>query len=104
MPEAHGFLTEWDKQRHFNDHRHEFLNLQSADEYEARGIAFLHGPTNATMLEQVRRDGDRVRFDQSTQEFGVCDQDGHIRTYFVADPAFHGKTDNLTYFYWTCAQ
>ena len=42
--------------------------------------------------------GDRVHFDITTEEFGVVDAFGYIRTYFIPDPAVHGYSTNYDYF------
>jgi pyocin large subunit-like protein len=49
-------------------------------------------------LEKTRTNGDIVRFNPVTNEFGVARADGVIRTYFKPDPAVHGFPTNLDYF------
>lgn len=46
--------------------------------------------------------GDRVRFDITTQEFGIVTAQGYIRTYFLPDPSRHGYPSNFDYFLSQC--
>ena len=63
------------------------------------------------MLQCERPQGDLVRYDPSTDEFGVLGADGYIRTYFVAVPCAsmpsgtrdcHNEPTNLDYFRQEC--
>jgi filamentous hemagglutinin len=49
-------------------------------------------------LEKTRPNGDVVRYNPATDEFGVVKPDGTIRTYYKPDPARHGRPTNLDYF------
>jgi filamentous hemagglutinin len=49
-------------------------------------------------LEKVRANGDIVRYNPATEEFGIVKSDGTIRTYYKPDPANHGFPTNLDYF------
>jgi hypothetical protein len=51
--------------------------------YEAKADAFLGGPLGVAVAECTRPNGDRVRYNQVTQEFGVLRQDGTIATYLI---------------------
>lgn len=101
---------------HLNDH---FLKhgadfgASSTAEYEAWACGFMVGPKSANVLEAVRKGGDLVRFDPSTQEFGVVNG-GVIRTYYRPVPCSsvaalfraaarsarkcHDRVDNMQYF------
>jgi filamentous hemagglutinin len=68
------------------------------DEYETRADAFLGVPVTDTVLEAVRQDGRRCRFDPNTDEFEVIAADGHVVTFFRPDPLVHGHPTNLAYF------
>lgn len=50
------------------------------------------------VLEKVRSNGDIVRYNPSTDEFGVVSSGGSIRTYYKPGPTVHGKDSNLEYF------
>ncbi|MEU7583764.1 hypothetical protein AB0B50_40005 [Streptomyces sp. NPDC041068] len=45
-----------------------------------------------------RSNGDVLRFNPRTNEFGVKDPSGVPRTYFKPDPTSHGYPTNLDYF------
>lgn len=59
---------------------------------------FLTGPRGPNTLQRKRPNGDIVRYDQSTDAFGVVSSNGTVRTYYVPDPAVHGYPSNLDYF------
>ena len=104
MPVVHGFLDEEAKQDHFDLHGDDF-DAASSDEYEALAIAFLGSDMmEATMVECVRKNGDRIRFDKASQAFGVCDKDGNLRTFFKPSPLVHGHRTNLQYFESECGK
>ena len=82
---------------HFERHGGDF-GARTAAEYEQMADRFLTGPRPEGVLERVRPNGDVVRFDPSTDAFGVVSQDGTIRTFYRPDPAVHGRATNLEYF------
>lgn len=84
-------------QDHFARHGGDF-GAKSADEYQAQANVFLTGAKVAGVLEKARPNGDIVRFNPATDEFGVVSSSGAIRTYYKPDPAVHGKGSNLDYF------
>lgn len=67
-------------------------------EYQAQADKFLTASKPAGVLEKARPNGDIVRYNPSTDEFGVVSSGGSIRTYYKPDPAVHGKGSNLDYF------
>jgi pyocin large subunit-like protein len=83
---------------HFLRHGHDF-RAKSAADYERLADAFLNGVPTVGVMERMRSNGDRVRYDPSTNEFGIAKPDGTIRTYFKPDPAVHGFPTNLDYFH-----
>ena len=90
------------RQRHFRDHG---SNVGAASEKEYLNLAnkFFDQPSGGNLLEIIRSNGDVVRFNKITDEFGVLRKDGVIRTYFKPDPRIHGFPTNLDYFraqYW----
>ena len=82
----------------FNKHGSDFGAL-TASEYENQAASFLSDPDNADVLQFTRKGGDIVRFNPSTDEFGVLGSDGTIHTYYRPNPQIHGKPTNLDYFY-----
>jgi RHS repeat-associated protein len=82
---------------HFNDHGSDFPGVNNALEYVADAQEFLRSPSAGT-LTKVRPNGDIVRYDPSSNIFGVMDSAGAPRTYFKPDPAQHGLPTNLDYF------
>ncbi|WP_259665730.1 hemagglutinin repeat-containing protein [Rhizobium binae] len=84
-------------QDHYNRHGNDF-GAKSAAEYQAQAKAFLGGPITPGILEKTRSNGDIVRYNPTTDEFGVVSSGGIIRTYYKPDPAVHGKGSNLDYF------
>jgi filamentous hemagglutinin len=100
---AKGFISKWDRDQHFEDHRSEFGGtFATADEYEVAATTFFNAPVAGNMMEGLRPDGWTIRFDSGTNEFAICDTDGYLRTYFKPDPAVHGLADNITYFRRRC--
>lgn len=98
-----GFMDALEKDNHFLNHANDFdPPFGSADDYEAAAIAFLTGPLRTTMIECVRRSGDVIRYDTTTNEFAICDQDGFLKTYYRPDPAIHKQVSNLAYFRGQC--
>ncbi|WP_309930729.1 RHS repeat-associated core domain-containing protein, partial [Arthrobacter sp. 1088] len=73
------------------------LGATSAAGYEKMAAEFLQGPISPSTIEKVRTNGDIVRFNSSTQEFGILSKDGVVRTYYVPDPTKTGMS-NLEYF------
>ena len=83
-------------ERHFNDHGADF-GSKSAVDYTLMAQEFLHNPPAGT-LSKTRANGDIVRFNATTDTFGVMDKTGAPRTIYKPDPAKHGYPTNLDYF------
>jgi hypothetical protein len=92
-----GFASERSLQGHWEKHGTDF-GAKNRAEYEKQAIRFLNGPATEGTLEKTRTDGDVIRFNERTDEFGVRRHDGTVRSYFRPDPAEHGKATNLDYF------
>lgn len=93
---AAGFLLD-----HFTRHASDF-NATSAEEYELLADQFLGSPLNPPVLECYRvGNGDLVRFDPSTNEFGVLAMSRVIRTYYVRRPS---TVSSLSYFERQCGK
>ena len=92
---------------HHAKHGHDFPG-KTVFEYEQLAEQFLVKVKGPTTLECCRAKGDIVRYDTSTEEFGVLSAVGTIRTYFkprpcrTAPPPCHGHPDNLEYFKSEC--
>ncbi|WP_246289360.1 hemagglutinin repeat-containing protein [Achromobacter deleyi] len=82
---------------HFARHGSDF-GAKNALEYQAQADKFLTSSKPAGVLEKARPNGDVVRYNPGTDEFGVVSSGGSIRTYYKPDPAVHGKGSNLDYF------
>ena len=82
--------------RHFKDHGADF-GARNAVDYTRKARDFLRNPS-AGVLSKTRANGDVVRFDPTTNAFGVMDKTGAPRTFYKADPAKHGYPTNLDYF------
>jgi len=93
------FETPTERQEHFDKHRYEFDNPPSTEqEYEQKADNFMSKPLTWTMVEGQHVLGGRVRLDMLTREFGCTKLNGFVVTYFIANPAIHGKNSNLEYF------
>jgi hypothetical protein len=105
--------------QHFDDHGREFFATDEAH-YESQAIAFMtakpavsgqkcnacpdcdctaYGP-----LHECKRpeNGDTIRYNTVTNEYGVMSKYGIIRTYFKPNPVFHRCRSNIDYFHHTC--
>ena len=92
-----GFSSKDQFQEHFADHGTDF-GAQTPAEYAQQANDFLNGELGSDVLETMRPNGDIVRYNPITNEFGVAKADGTIRTYFSPDPSVHGLPTNRDYF------
>jgi pyocin large subunit-like protein len=98
VPFTLGFADAAARAEHHQKHKTEFGWI-SEYEYAVLADKFLGLPLDPqTQLEGRRKNGDIVRFDMVTSEFGILLSDGHIKTYFKADPKIHKKATNLEYY------
>lgn len=91
------FSSEKELQRHFDKHGKDFGSKNPA-EYRSQADKFLNTERSPGTLEKIRDNGEIVRFNPKTDEFGVTKPDGIIKTYFRPNPKIHGKPTNLDYF------
>ncbi|MCC7018672.1 MAG: hypothetical protein IT332_02885 [Ardenticatenales bacterium] len=77
---------------HHGDHaarllEHGIIEEDSVDAYEQAAISFLSRPVdgNGITLEGRRENGDRIRWNRDTREFGVVCKCGFVHTYYVID-------------------
>ena len=89
---------------HFDKHVIKLKNISAVDfrDYENLADQFMGGPKRPSVLECKRGGGDTIRFDCKSDEYGIVDSNGMIRTYFKPDPARHGKGSNLNYLCLEC--
>jgi hypothetical protein len=74
------------------------LVLGIATEYQTMANGFLTEPLPTGDLEKTRANGDVVRYNPATEEFGIVMGKGTIRTYYKPDPTVHGKGSSMDYF------
>jgi hypothetical protein len=83
---------------HWEDHGRDF-GARTEAEYESQAIRFMNGPKGPETFEKTRiKNGDIMRYNPRTEEFGVRSADGTVRTYFRPDPSVHGYSTNGAYF------
>src|SRR5208337_2238751 len=81
-----GFLNARQRSRHFSEHGGDF-GASNANEYEQFADTFLCGPAPlGSVQECTRKKGDKVRYDPTTQTYGVIDGSGVIRTFYKPVP------------------
>ena len=110
MPYTLGFFDPDDLADHFDKHILQKRELDAADENEYLDLAdsFLGEDLNPITTHECQRrcadgsDGDKLRFNHITEEFGCLSNDNHIRTYFIPDRAEHGHASNYLYFTHSC--
>lgn len=112
-----GFLNTRQLNRHFSEHGAD-LGASNANDYEQSADGFLGSTLPSGVHECKRKQGDTIRYDPQTQEYGVLDSKGIIRTYFKPVPCSslrasvraavrqagrcHGHANNFLYFQSEC--
>jgi len=86
---------------HFDNHATD-LGATTEEEYEALADAFIGGPLSENTKECKRSNGDKIRYNFRTEEYGVLSGDGYIRTYFKPKPRIHRHRTNFIYFKSEC--
>ena len=82
---TNGFESIPQLNRHFQEHGDDF-SASNPNEYERLADEFLGLPKPTAVHECVRACGAKVRYDPSTDAFGIVDRGGTIRTYFKPVP------------------
>ncbi|GAA2896456.1 DUF6531 domain-containing protein [Nonomuraea rubra] len=82
---------------HWARHGSDFPHLNNAKEYVEEATDFLTG-SHPGVLTKTRSNGDVVRYDPQTEQFGVATAQGVPRTYYKPDPQRHPHPTNLDYF------
>jgi pyocin large subunit-like protein len=76
------FASEAKLLKHFEDHGAEFGNsFKNASEYLKGAKDFFNNITD-DVIQMTRKNGDVVQYNTKTNEFGVIDKEGIIRTFF----------------------
>jgi hypothetical protein len=117
MPSTMGFINARQLRLHHAEHGVDFGAI-TADQYEGMADKFLGNPKPPHVYECTRSRGDVIRFDPHSQEYGVLDKNGIIRTYFKPIPCIslpvserkqmkqtgrcHAHPTNLAYFHEEC--
>jgi pyocin large subunit-like protein len=98
------FASQTKRREHFGKHGAEFGATNEVD-YERLADAFLTAPKTPEIWECRRpRENDVIRYNHTTNEFGVLSSVGRIRTYFKPDVAEHTLPRNLDYYLVNCVQ
>jgi pyocin large subunit-like protein len=92
-----GFANTKELAKHFTKHKAEF-GFQTEQEYLSAAQKFAKSPVGGNVLQRLRSSGERVLYNQATNEFSVIAPDDTIITYFKPDPTVHGYATNLDYF------
>jgi len=103
---TNGFKDGAALQDHFTRHG-ALLGVATEDEYLERADAYCGAPVdpnNQHMHECTRRGGDRIRYNDLTEEWGVLSQDNVIRTYYILTAALAKYGSGLVYFNLECAK
>ena len=120
VPLTKGFTSARHLQAHHFKHASALGGLNAMD-YQARADLFLGAVKGPGAFECKRLRGDTVRYDPTTDEFGVLASDRTIRTYFIPIPchtvssvatrqqmrdngACHGQPNNVAYFQSECGR
>jgi pyocin large subunit-like protein len=101
VPYTRGFRDPGYLADHFLRHGID-VGATNETEYELLADSFLGAPLAPGVQEGFRRNGDILRYNIITEEFGVLSRDGFIKTYYKPNPSIHGEATNLQYFQKEC--
>lgn len=85
MPLTNGFRNRISWQEHYQKHQSEFDDIDD-EEYLRLADSFLGSPLGDEVHEGTRSNGDIVRYNPNTEEFGIITQNKTIVTYYIPDP------------------
>lgn len=74
-----GFASTAQLADHFARHGELFMN---AENYQRMAILFMRDMPNSDVLQLHRTNGDYVRYNPKTGEFGISRSNGYIRSYY----------------------
>ena len=101
---SQGFATDALLSDHFTKHS-AVLGVTTEQEYLERADAFCAGDKSNEVAECTRqRDGDRIRYNRTTEEYGVLRSDNIIRTYYKLTVAIAKYGSGYAYFIAECAK
>ena len=86
---AKPFKTRNSLDRHAQEHSDEF-GFITPDEYETLAIKFMSGPLVWHVMQLERQNGDYIRWNSHTGQFGVRFRDGRLKTYFLGKATEEG--------------
>jgi len=89
---AHGqahFASRKHLESHYQKHRNE-LGARSAAHYDKMASRFMSGTPQQGVLQGTRSNGEVVRYNPRTREFGVIKSNGTIKTYYKLEPKRNG--------------
>jgi pyocin large subunit-like protein len=86
-------------QLHYGKHKNEFTFGTEID-YQTAADAFMGGAVIAPVRECTRPNGERVRFNRRTREFGVVAPSGWLKTFHKPSE----KYISFGYFSWECSR
>ena len=95
---TNGFRDHFKRADHFR--KHPEVHAINEFEYERKADQFLAGPKGLSVRECVRPDGDIVRYDAATGEFGCLAPDRYIRTYKI----FNNVNQGMAYYRRQCVR
>lgn len=81
VEQDYGFSSYEELREHYSKHGNEFGSI-TQDEYLRRAKALRDAPVGGNVLQIIRSDGRRTRFDRDTGNFLVFVSDGTIITFF----------------------
>lgn len=79
---AKPFKSRSSLERHAFDHGGVFGDT-TPEEYQKQAMTFMSGPLPWHVMQLKRPNGEYVRWNSSTGQFGVCFKDSRIKTYFL---------------------
>jgi pyocin large subunit-like protein len=82
---------------HWKKHKGDYPGLQNAKQYVEEAQEFMQSG-DPWIQTKVRGNGDVVRYNRVTENFGIMTSDGRIRTYYKPNPRNHGYASNQDYF------
>lgn len=94
-----GFKTAQQRIQHYGSHGHK-VGAANDSQYEQMADRFIGASLPKYVLQSKRpRENDLIRYNPKTNEFGVMDQYGFIRTYFKPNTSDHWLPRNLDYYF-----
>lgn len=80
--EATGFLSKEKLEKHYSDHKGEFSKNITKEQYVEKAKRFFESKVTDNTLYSYDADNILFKYDKKTNEFGMCNSEGGIITYF----------------------